>query len=534
MALTIVKDNNRFRIESQYFCTEWVSDTPENRKAMLVFLRLLLGEDGRPLFTHQQLACIVESCNRQASSNHFESFVACGRDFFAFLNRKRKVNSAVVDAVFNELLDDPLAKISNLTLRVNERLNRTDLSQMNITTALESISFKQIRGEIGQCLEKGEAHYKEEYLLEEMMSSFSSGKVETAGLACAEVSEGMQLSDPSAIRSLLGPNASLSSISNPLQSVCFIMALYYHGLPLSVLGKWFKVHKTTILRWLISLAISLWPMVYDWINQRVPAKIVYLDEKWLKIKGKWHYWFVVLDKDTGLPVITSLLASKTKWSLRWIALKLKQLKKLPKVLITDGMLGYNCIANLDQRIRHILCHFHHQQGVTRYLRKNFKENQIPQRKEVMKKVLQTSDKRTVKRRLSKLKAIAQKLGISRWVSETERKMPQLLPSVGSQKIPKTNNAIERFFRAFNRFYKVRCGFFSTISAKRELIFFMLMYLFIKQPQTGKAPVEAIMPEAKMMPFYQLVNDPITILMNNYNVNDNAKMADFALKEKLLE
>ena len=60
-----------------------------------------------------------------------------------------------------------------------------------------------------------------------------------------------------------------------------------------------------------------------------------------------------------------------------------------------------------------------------------------------------------------------------------------------------------------------------------------MYLFIKQPQTGKAPVETIMPEAKKMPFYQLVNEPITILMNHDIVNQKIKMADFSYKEVLL-
>jgi len=27
-------------------------------------------------------------------------------------------------------------------------------------------------------------------------------------------------------------------------------------------------------------------MVYVWINQKVKGKVVYIDEKWLKIKGK--------------------------------------------------------------------------------------------------------------------------------------------------------------------------------------------------------------------------------------------------------
>jgi len=84
VALKVVSNDNRFRIESQHFCSDWVSDTPQNRKAMVVFLRLLVDYNGKALFTHQQLAKIVESSNRQGSSHHFETFVS-----FIFLLTKR-------------------------------------------------------------------------------------------------------------------------------------------------------------------------------------------------------------------------------------------------------------------------------------------------------------------------------------------------------------------------------------------------------------------------------------------------------------
>jgi hypothetical protein len=145
-------------------------------------------------------------------------------------------------------------------------------------------------------------------------------------------------------------------------------------------------------------------------------------------------------KDTGLPLIYSLMASKSKWSCKWIGEQLKNIKKIPRIIITLGMLGYDCLLDIDQRIRHILCHFHHQQGVTHYLLEHFEKEQIPKRKKEMKKVLQTEDKRTVVRRFALLEKFAQKLGIEKWVSHTEKNLPKLLPSVGSKKIPKTNNA----------------------------------------------------------------------------------------------
>jgi hypothetical protein len=209
---------------------------------------------------------------------------------------------------------------------------------------------------------------------------------------------------------------------------------------------------------------------------------------------------------------------------------LKRIGKIPRVIITDGLPGYNHImAVIKGKVKHILCHFHHQQGITRWLKKRFEDkDEIAVRKKKMKRVLQTNDKRTARRRLQKLKESSQELGISEWVDQTEEKFSKLLPSVGSACIPSTTNAIERFFRAFNQFYKKRCGFFTVVSAKRELILFLVMYLFIRQPESGKAPIESIMPDAREMPLYELINDPLRTVMGVENVNRNVKMADSGL------
>jgi transposase-like protein len=442
-----------------------------------------------------------------------------------------------VEAVQKELLREPLAEIKELTERVNKSLGRKDLSPANMKVALEQISCYGIREAIRSQIAKGQAHYKEEYLLKEMMSCSEANAANAAnavgkkaGIQIPE-SEGMNISDPTSIKKLVTPDAVLSSIQKPLHWVILCMTLYYYGVPLSALGRWLNVHKTTVLRWMIGLAIALWPTVYEWIVDRVKARVVYVDEKWLKIRGKWHYWFVVMDDQTQLPVLASLLSSKGEQSCRWIGCMLKRIGKIPRVIITDGLPGYRYLA---EGAKHILCLFHHQQGVTRWLKKTFhNEKQIAIRKRKMKKVFQTkvsirlrllnpSDKRTVRRRFQKLKESSKELGIGKWVEQTEGNLPKLLPSVGSAVIPRTTNAIERFFRAFNRFYKMRCGFFTVISARRELIFFLLMYVFIQQPGSGKAPIESIMPEANRMPLYRLINDPFGTVLGVENVKRNVK------------
>jgi len=60
-----------------------------------------------------------------------------------------------------------------------------------------------------------------------------------------------------------------------------------------------------------------------------------------------------------------------------------------------------------------------------------------------------------------------------------------------------------------------------------------MYLFIQKPTSKKAPLEAIMPEVRKMPFYQLVNDPLSILIGSKMVNKKVKIEDFQTEKELL-
>jgi hypothetical protein len=148
----------------------------------------------------------------------------------------------------------------------------------------------------------------------------------------------------------------------------------------------------------------------------------------------------------------------------------------------------------------------------------------------MKRVLQTHDKRTVRRRLAWLRERAPELGITPWVTGVEEKLPALRCSVGSVRLPATTNAIERFFRDFQRFYGTRGGFHSLLSAKRELLLFLVVYVFTQHATTGQARIEVIGPEARHMPLYRLINTPWRALQERGYVKSKATMADLLLGE----
>jgi transposase-like protein len=521
--LRVEADGSRFRVRTAQFSTQWLPDTLSNRHLTLVWLRLLVDTHGKPLFTLQELAVLVGSTNRQAASQHLEDFRQCGEDMRAFVLRKRKVDPTVVEGVLHELLQTPLAGPTALWPRVQARLGRDDVTVANIECALEQISCVPVLRTLRRQLATGHVHYQEAWLLTALLEQQSLPAPQLAGWHEPSTERAMQVADPTALTALVTPDLPLAQVPGSLCWLTFLMTLFYWNVPLSVLGRWCGVHKTTILRWVLGLALALWPTLAHWLRARVKAQMVYVDEKWLKIQGRWHYWFVVLDVATELPVLAALLPSRSQWACRWLGHQLRRLKHVPQVIITDGLQAYMAMM---PGAKHVLCRFHHQQSVTRWLKQHFTtEEEITTRKRVMKHVFQTTDKRTVRRRLTRLRAQAPALGITTWLTHVEAKLPQLLCSVGSVRLPSTTNAIERFFRAFQRFYATRRGFHSVGSGKRELLLFLVVYLFTQRASTGQAPIEVIVPEARRMPLYRCINDPLRALQEWGYVKVTAEMAD---------
>ncbi len=471
---------------------------------------------------------MVGSANRQAASQPLEDFRQCGEDFRAFALRQRKVDATVVDAVLAELLHTPLAGPTELVPRVKAPLGRTDLTVANIECALEHISGVPVLRSLRRQLEAGHVPYHEAYLLTELLEQLSASGLPYAGGRVPHTERGMRLADPTALAALVAPDLPLAQVPDSICWLTVLLTLFYGNVPLSVLGRWCGVHKTTILRWVLGLALRVWPVVCQWLVERVTAHMVDVDEKWLTIRGRWHYWFVVLDGTTELPVLAALLPSRSQWACRWLGSQLHRLKHVPRVLITDGLPAY---AYLVPGARHVLCRFHHQQGVTHWLTQHFTtEAESNARKPVMKRLLQTHEKRTVRRRLAQLRERAPELGITPWLNRVEAKLPALLCSVGSRRLPSTTNTIERFFRAFERFYKTRQGFHSVLSAKRELLLFVVVYLFTPRAADGHAPIEGIVPEARRMPLDRLINDPFNALQERGQVKATATMADLLLPQ----
>ncbi|MBD3299297.1 MAG: hypothetical protein GF341_11620 [candidate division Zixibacteria bacterium] len=192
----------------------------------------------------------------------------------------------MVEAVRTEVLASALRQTTELVHAVNQRLTRQDLNAATITAALESMSVAESRPVLRRQLEAGTVQYQESYLLETMMDTLSPEAGELAGLS-APAPSGMRVSRVDGVSQLLTPDMPLSEVSLSLFWSAFMMRLCWLGTPLSVLGQWCHVHPTTGLRWMLGLALALWPQVHTWLVKRVTMTKAYVDEKWIKIQHQW-------------------------------------------------------------------------------------------------------------------------------------------------------------------------------------------------------------------------------------------------------
>ncbi len=153
-----------------------------------------------------------------------------------------------------------------------------------------------------------------------------------------------------------------------------------------------------------------------------------IDEKWVKITGRWLFWFVALDDETGLPLLNRLLPTQGTWSCCWFLVLLKHLGKTPHVIITDGLAAYrSAIATVFQTTKHLLCVFHHQQGVSSWLKRHLPDVSpltLALLKRKMKRVVQTCDPRPVVRRLQALETqdAQEGWGLSSWIATVRGKL----------------------------------------------------------------------------------------------------------------
>lgn len=205
----------------------------------------------------------------------------------AFVLRQRTGDATVVEAVWAALLHTPLAGPTALVPRVHARLGRHELSVATLESALAQISCVPVLRALRRPWEAGQGQDQETALVRELLEHLSPPAGLYTSLGVPRVDRGRRLADPTALAALVPPDLPLAQVPGSRCWLTFLMTLCSWKVPLAGLGRWCGVHQTTILRWVVGLALALGPRLAPWIGERVHAPRVSVDEKGLTIRGRW-------------------------------------------------------------------------------------------------------------------------------------------------------------------------------------------------------------------------------------------------------
>ncbi|RPJ36660.1 MAG: DDE domain-containing protein [Planctomycetaceae bacterium] len=514
-------------------------DTWANRRGAMIVLRGLRRRDGWPLVTYEHLAHALGYADRRNVHNFWAEFEACGADLAAFFQRRKKVDAEVVAHCEQIWQAHPLWSCAQVLTEFRRRWPEqgAQLSEQNIRTAGHQVGFLGVQQVLRRQLAEGDVHYQEPMLLEALWEMAHAGAQAQAAeaLPVHPLPERLAVVSPSGAgqEPMAAPtDASIAALEDtllhgevspsklaqlwagPTGAMLLAFLLYYHGVSLEVIGRFFDVHKTTVMRWLSPLAQLNWQAAVHQ-GRRFFSGTVAVDEKWLKIAGLWWYLFVAVDHVSGLPLHVTLLPSNATPSCALFLLQLKALGYHPKVIITDGWDAYvQAIARVFPHAQHLLCRFHALRAAFRRLRAHVPSGQARRLwTEKLTGLFRTPSKRTVRRRLDRLQAETHGSPTQAVVARLLAKLPQLLPAVGSTWRPTTSNAAERFLGAFERFYRAKGPFQNLASAQKHVALFMLGYVFetfsaeASAARQGRCPLQVAGYEVGAIPLFHVLNRP---------------------------
>lgn len=522
--LEIEKREEKFRVIGNEIETDWLPDTQANRKVILLALRYLKDRRGRNLFSYAELALIVGSEKRQTASQYCENFRACGEDFLSMINHKGKLDESVRNAVLEVMKKTPFASEEKMALEVNKILKRQDIERASVRCALSQISAVEMRPILKRLLEHDKIQYKEEALIDRLFKLIPVETDNPNGIMDINP-ESLECNASSTLKSHLEEvvkskestklfedrvvkQEELSEIwQSPIGWKLLAFILYFRGVSTSVIGGWFGVNKSTICRWLTS--ISSWSE--EWVNKQNIQNIKFsgkigIDEKWIKIDNCWWYLFAAIDCVTNYPLLVSIHPSNDGNYCKLFLTQLKLKGYYPKLIITDGWNAYiKAIPEVFPKAEHSLCQFHLLHSIyTRMRRLKLFDANISSS---IGELFRTFYKRTVYRRIEKLKGMLEPTMIEPLLSGLFTKLPKAIKAVGNTKRPRTANCVEQFFSKFDRLYRLKGAFRDLDSAQKHVNLFMLGYLFSIKANGKACPLEIVGSNVVNVPFYHLFNQP---------------------------
>ncbi len=258
-----------------------------------------------------------------------------------------------------------------------------------------------------------------------------------------------------------------------------------------------SVHYGTLLRWVKKAGEEYIDMLR--LQGRIVAATVIIDEKWVKIRDRWHYVFIATDATADDLLHLDLFKRNDKQAIKGFLLTLKALGIYPKVIVTDLLKGYaSVIKEVFPEAYHHECILHAKRAARRIVYEYFPgEENKNIRKKLIKKLrwfFESESPKEVTSRFEKIQSLKTQYGepVRPMIEMLAGYLPKFQEMLERPEIPKTSNTAERVIKELDSKYQNMCGFSSFHVASFMLKVFLVYYRskkFASGRYQGKSPLE---------------------------------------------
>jgi transposase-like protein len=242
-----------------------------------------------------------------------------------------------------------------------------------------------------------------------------------------------------------------------------------------------QVALKTVLRW-VKKAGEECARALDLYDREDWSQPLCIDEKWIKVRGKWNYVFTAVGAQTSDLLAIDLFHHKDRQAMKSFLLQLKAMGFRPKSITTDLLLGYEgVVAEVFPDCTYHQCVLHAGRNARRIVRQNLPDNgEDGWRKRLTRRICTrfgSKKLKQVKKRYARFMSLKGKAPetVSSVFDMVQKYYPKLCLTVTCTDIPKTTNPVERAIGEFEEHYHITKGFTSFYYAQFFLKAFQVSY-----------------------------------------------------------
>jgi transposase-like protein len=242
-----------------------------------------------------------------------------------------------------------------------------------------------------------------------------------------------------------------------------------------------QVALTTVLRW-VKKAGEECVRALDLDDREDWSQPLCIDEKWIKVRGKWNYVFTAVGAESSDLLAIDLFHHKDRQAMKSFLLQLKAMGFRPISITTDLLLGYEgVVAEVFPDCIYHQCVLHAGRDARRIVRQSLPDDgEDGWRKRLTRRIctLFGSKKlKQVKKRYARFMSLKEKApeAVSGVFDMVQKYYPKLCLLATCTDIPKTTNPVERAIGEFEERYHITKGFTSFYYAQFFLKAFQVYY-----------------------------------------------------------